>query len=167
HCCFGHLSCDKLEQLTRNGEIPKKLAKCPAMMHQLPLWCHDQSGLANKGQQVRQASLPGNKARRICLSKPNNFNTARFCHPAHRQADHQLYKGATIFVDHFSGLRYIHMMTNTSSDEKTWQSKLLNNSPLTILSPLNTTMLTMASLLTMSSSATAHNSNNDSPTTGL
>ena len=29
----------------------------------------------------------------------------------------QQYKAATVFVDHFSGLRYIHMMTNTSSHE--------------------------------------------------
>ncbi|KAL7481171.1 hypothetical protein ACHAW6_007756 [Cyclotella cf. meneghiniana] len=29
----------------------------------------------------------------------------------------QCYKAATIFVDHFSGLCYIHMMTNMSSDE--------------------------------------------------
>ena len=29
----------------------------------------------------------------------------------------QHYKAATIFVDHFSGLRYIHMMTNLSSNE--------------------------------------------------
>ncbi|KAL7486135.1 hypothetical protein ACHAW6_011729 [Cyclotella cf. meneghiniana] len=47
------------------------------------------------------------------------------------------------------------------------QSKLLNNLPPTILSPLNTTMPTMATSLTMHSSATAHNGNNDSPTLGL
>ncbi|KAL7476193.1 hypothetical protein ACHAW6_002071 [Cyclotella cf. meneghiniana] len=29
----------------------------------------------------------------------------------------QCYKAATVFVDHFSGLRYIHMMTNTSSSK--------------------------------------------------
>jgi hypothetical protein len=29
----------------------------------------------------------------------------------------QRYKAATVFVDYFSGPRYIHMMTNTSSDE--------------------------------------------------
>jgi hypothetical protein len=29
----------------------------------------------------------------------------------------QRYKAATVFVDHFSGLRYIHMMTSTSSNE--------------------------------------------------
>jgi hypothetical protein len=29
----------------------------------------------------------------------------------------QCYKAATIVVDHFSGLRFIHMMTNLSSDE--------------------------------------------------
>ena len=29
----------------------------------------------------------------------------------------QRYMAATVFTDHFSGLRYIHMMTNTSSNE--------------------------------------------------
>ena len=29
----------------------------------------------------------------------------------------QQFKAATVFVDHFSGLHYIHMMINTSSDE--------------------------------------------------
>jgi hypothetical protein len=29
----------------------------------------------------------------------------------------QRYKAVTVFVEHFAGLCYIHMMTNTSSDE--------------------------------------------------
>ena len=29
----------------------------------------------------------------------------------------QRYRGATIFVDHFSGYKYIHLMTNLSSEE--------------------------------------------------
>ncbi len=35
----------------------------------------------------------------------------------------QQYKAATVSVNHFSGLRYIHMMTNTSSN-KTIKAKL-------------------------------------------
>jgi len=89
HCCLGHLSFDKLKQLVRNGKIPKKLAKTtPPRCTGYLFLHHDQSSLANKRQQVRQASLQGNKTRASCLSRPDDFNTARFWGTAQRQADH-------------------------------------------------------------------------------
>ena len=61
------------------------------------------------------------------------------------------YRAATIFVDHFSRLWYILLMTHITSEETVMARKSLNGLQKIMVSISNITIVTMAALLTIPS----------------
>ena len=95
HHCLCHLSFKNLKILAENGEIPKQLAKVK------PSKCTGSMFGAMTKQQTRE--------------------TGYFCHDHTRQmrlnrSDASLQSNDTIFVDHFSGLNFIHPIISRKND---------------------------------------------------
>ncbi len=118
HYCLGHASFSALKQMAKNGEIPQKLAKIPppkcagclfGSMTKVP-WRGKE---AKSSHEVFTATKPGE-----CVSVDQIVSTQLVFHA---QLNGKLttcrYRGATIFVDHFSRLRFIHLMQDSSADE--------------------------------------------------
>ena len=86
-------------------------------MCRLPFWGHDKVPWRTKGsesgKQVFQATRPGQV---VSVDQMESMQPG-FVGQLKGKLTTQRYKAATVFVDHFSGLRYIHMMTSTSSNE--------------------------------------------------
>jgi hypothetical protein len=116
HYCLGHLSFPKLKELAKIGEIPKHLANV------LPPVC---AGCAFRAmtkipwknreatRTVFKATKPGQ-----CVSVEQMISTqVGFYAQLKGILTKQRYRGATIFVDYFSGYKYSHLMTHLSSEE--------------------------------------------------
>jgi hypothetical protein len=113
---------------------------------------------SNSSQQVFKATRPGQvvSVNQMISTQPG------FVAQLKGKLTTQRYKAATVFVDHFSGLHCIHMMTNTSINEtikadltfKQFDTKHFVNEHYHADNGL---------LLTMPSSTTAPPGNNDSP----
>ena len=116
HHRLGHLSFAKLKVLAENNEIPKKLAKvkpptCAGCLYgamtKVPWRGKDNAG------EVFIAMRPGQ-----CLSVDQMISTqVGFIAQLKGSLTKKRYKAATIFVDHFSRLQYVHLMTKLSSEE--------------------------------------------------
>ena len=109
---------DKLKQLAKNGKIPKKLAKMTSLrcagclfgtMTKVP-W---QTKGNESGKQVFKATRPGQV---VSVDQMISTQTG-FVTQLIGKLTVQHYKGATIFVDHFSRLRYMHIMTSLTLPE--------------------------------------------------
>jgi hypothetical protein len=118
HYRLCHLSFPKLKVLAKNGEIPRRLAKVPppkcvgclfGAMTKIP-WCGKESKATH---QVFVAIKPGE-----CVSIDHMVSThVGFFAQLKRGLTMKRYKAASIFVDHFSLLRFIHLMQDLSSEE--------------------------------------------------
>ena len=117
HYRLGHLSFTKLKQLAKLGEIPKKFAKMPApkcagciygAMTKVPWRTAKQAS-----NQIFTATHPGE-----CVSVDQMISTqVGFLAQLKGKLTHRRYRAATIFVDHFSRLRYVYLMQSLTSDE--------------------------------------------------
>jgi hypothetical protein len=115
---LGHLSFPKLKQLALNGEIRKKLAKimppkCAGClfgaMTKLP-WQGKETKAFHK---VFNATKPGE-----CVSVNQMTSTqVGFYMQLKGRLTMERNKCATVFVDHFSCLCFVHLQLNTSSEE--------------------------------------------------
>ena len=124
HESLGHLSFARLKLLARVGIISRDLATvdpptCPGYAygkaHHKP-WRY--KGITNL-RPIKQATAPGDVVSTDQLISP----TLGFV-PTHRgKPTLQRYMGATIFVDHFSDLTYVHLMT-TMNATATVEAKL-------------------------------------------
>jgi hypothetical protein len=118
HYRLGHLTFAKLKQLTLNGEIPKKLVnitppKCPGClfgaMTKIP-WRGKETKASHK---VFIATKPGE-----CVSVDQMASTeVGFFAQMKGKLTKRRYRCATIFVDHFSHLRFVHLQINDTSAE--------------------------------------------------
>jgi hypothetical protein len=118
HYCLGHLLFPKLELLAKNGEIPRRLAKVPApkctgclfgAMTKLP-WRGKES---KSSHEVFVATKPGE-----CMSVNHMVSTQTgFFAQLKGKLTSKRYRAASIFVDHFSRLRFVHLMQDLSSEE--------------------------------------------------
>jgi hypothetical protein len=116
HHRLGHLSFAKLKILAHNNEIPKKFAKvkpptCAGCLYgamtKVPWQGKDNAG------EVFVATRPGQ-----CVSVDQMISTqVGFIAQLKSSLPKKCYKAATIFVDHFSRLQYVHLMTSLSSEE--------------------------------------------------
>ena len=123
HHCLGHISFSMLKSLAKNGEIPRRLAnvkepKCAdclfGKMTKVP-W-QTRSKTSSK---VHEATYPGE-----CVSIDQMQSTqAGFYAQLKGKLTTKRYTAATIFVDHFSRLCYVHLMTSLSSQETTEAKK--------------------------------------------
>jgi hypothetical protein len=118
HYHLGHLSFAKLKLLAKNGEIPRCLAKVPApkcagclfgAMTKLP-WRSKES---KSSCEVFVATKPGE-----CMSINHMVSTQTgFLAQLKGKLTSKRYRAASIFVDHFSRLRFVHLMQDLSSEE--------------------------------------------------
>ncbi len=118
HYCLGHLTFPKLKQLALNGKIPKKLAKvmppkCAGClfgaMTKLP-W---QGKETKANHEVFVATKPGE-----CISVDQITSTeVGFFAQLKGKLTKKRYKCATVFADHFSCLRFVHLQLDDKSDE--------------------------------------------------
>ncbi len=106
-----------LKSFAKNGEIPRRLAtvkepKCAGClfgkMTKVPWRTRSKAN-----SKVHEATYPGE-----CVSVDQMQSTqAGFYAQLKGKLTSKRYTGATIFVDHFSRLRYVHLMTSLSSQE--------------------------------------------------
>eukprot|EP00956_Cyclotella_meneghiniana_P025434 scaffold53086_cov60-Cyclotella_meneghiniana.AAC.2 len=117
HCRLGHIPFQQLQVLAENGEIPKRLAKV-----QIPRCAGCLFGKMTKvpwrtkskdNKHVHQATYPGE-----CVSVDQLQSTQPgFFAQLKGKLTNRRYNSATVFVDHYSRLRYIHLMTSMSSEQ--------------------------------------------------
>jgi hypothetical protein len=118
HYRLGHASFASLKQMAKQGDIPKKLAKVPppkcagclfGAMTKLP-WRGKESASSHE---VFVATKPGE-----CVSVDQMVSTqVGFYAQLKGKLTVQRYRGATIFVDHYSRLRFVHLMRDSTSAE--------------------------------------------------
>ncbi len=118
HYRLSHLTFAKLKQLALNGEIPKKLVKVTppkcagchfGAMTKIP-WRGKETKASHK---VFIATKPGE-----CISVNQMASTeVGFFAQMKDKLTKRQYKCATIFVDHCSHLRFIHLQVDDSSTE--------------------------------------------------
>ena len=118
HYCLGHLPFLRLKQLAINGEIPKKLAKVAppkcagclfGAMTKIP-WRGKET---KSSHEVFVATKPGE-----CVSVDQMTSTELgFVAQLKGKLTKKRYCCATVFVNHYSCLRYIHPQVDDSSIE--------------------------------------------------
>ncbi len=116
HYCLGYLPFVKLKQLTLNGEIPKKLAKvkppkCAGFlfgtMTKIP-WRGKETKASHK---VFIATKPGE-----CISVDQMTSTeVGFYAQMKGKLTKKHCRCATVFVNHYSRLRFVHLQVDNSS----------------------------------------------------
>jgi hypothetical protein len=118
HYRLGHLLFAKLKMLAKNGEILCHLAKVPApkcagclfgTMTKLP-WCSKES---KSSHEVFVATKPGECVRVIHMI---SMHVGFFSQLKGKLTSKQ-HRAASIFEDHFSCLRFVHLMQDLSSNE--------------------------------------------------
>ena len=118
HYGLGHMPLfNDLKKLAENGEISKKLAKmnppkCAGCLFGNMTKVPWQTKSKESGKQVFKASRSGQVVSVDQMISTQPGFTAQLKGPLTKQR----YKAATIFVDHFSGFHYVHMMYNCISN---------------------------------------------------
>ena len=120
HYRLGHTSFRKLKIMAAMGLIPKKLStikppKCAACiygtMNKLP-WRYKQN-LNQKQSKIKVA----NKSGQIVSVDQMDSSNLGFIAQLKGKLTRRRYKHATIFVDHYSDLSYVHLQETLSSNE--------------------------------------------------
>jgi hypothetical protein len=118
HYQMGHLPFSKLNQLARNGEIPKKLAKLTApkcagclfgAMTKLP-WRGKESKSSHK---VFVATKPGET---VSVDQMTSTEVGFFAQ-LKGVLTKKRYRCCTIFVDNYSRLQYLHLQVDDTAKE--------------------------------------------------
>jgi hypothetical protein len=124
HYRLGHLTFPKLKQLAFDGKIPKKLAKvlppkCAGCLFNAMTKHPWQGKETEANHEVFVVSKPGE-----CILVDQMTSTeVGFFAQLKDKLTKKRYKCATIFVDHFSRLRFVHLQLDNGSD-KTLATKL-------------------------------------------
>jgi hypothetical protein len=116
HYRLGHLPFSKLKQLTLNGENPQRLAKVkpPACTGCL---VGAMTNVPWKGRETSSKVFVARKAGQ-CVSVDQMISTqVGFIAQLKRTLTKKHYTAATIFVDHYSRLKYVHLITRLASEE--------------------------------------------------
>ncbi len=116
HYCLGHLAFSKLKQLALNGEMPRLLAKVKpsactgclfGAMTKVP-W---------KGRETSSEVFVAMKAGQCVIVDQMILTQVGFIAQLKGSLTKKRYTAATVFVDHYSRLKYIHLMTKLTSEE--------------------------------------------------
>jgi hypothetical protein len=116
HVCAGHLSFSKIRAMARRGEVPRRLAKCDS-----PMCAACQFGKATrkpwrtkaKNRNIKAVTSPGE-----CVSVDQLESRAvGFVAQLKGRLTKGRYRVATIFVDHYSRLGYVHLQKDSTSVE--------------------------------------------------
>ena len=118
HYCLGHLTFPKLKQLALNGEIPKKLAKvtppkCAGCIFGATTKIPWRGKETEASHEVFTATKP-----RECVSVDQMVSTeVGFFAQMKGKLTKKRYRCTTIFVDHYSCLRFVHLQVDNSYKE--------------------------------------------------
>jgi hypothetical protein len=118
HYHLGHLPFTKLKQLALNGEIPMKLAKakppkCAGCLFGAMTKILWRGRETKASHEVFVATKLGQ-----CISVDQTTSTeVGFCAQMKGKLTKKQYRCTTIFVDHYSRLRFVHLQINDSSVE--------------------------------------------------
>ena len=116
HYRLGHLSFPKLKVLAKLGEIPKHLANV------LPPVCAGcafgaMTKVPWRGKEAAKTLFKATKPGQ-CVSVDQMISTqVGFFAQLKGRLTNKRYRAATIFVDHFSGYKFVFLMTHLSSEE--------------------------------------------------
>ncbi len=116
HYRLGHLSFSKLKQLALNGKIPRRLAKVK------PTACTGclfgaMTKVPWRGQETSLEVFVATKVGQ-CVSVNQLVSTqVGFIAQLKGTLTKKRYTAATIFVDHYSRLKFVHLMTKLTSEE--------------------------------------------------
>jgi hypothetical protein len=117
HVRAGHLSFSKIQAMARRGEVPKRLATCDS-----PMCAAWEFGKATrkpwqtkaKSRNVRPASAPGK-----CVSSVDQMESRDVGFVAQHKGrlTKGCYRVATVSVDHYSRIGYVHLQKDSTSTE--------------------------------------------------
>jgi hypothetical protein len=165
HYHLGHLTFSKLKQLALNGEIPRRLAKVkpPACagclfgaMTKVP-W---------KGQETSSELFLATKAGKCVSVDQMILMQVGFIAQLKRTLTRKRYAAATIFVDHYSRLKYVHLMTRLTSEETMEAKEPSSTLLISTASASSTTIATTDYLQTTPSRTAAVPKSSDSSSVG-
>jgi hypothetical protein len=165
HYRLGHLSFAKLKQLALNGEIPRRLAKVkpPACAGCL---FDAMTKVPRRGQEASLEVFVATKAGQ-CVSVDQLISTqVGFIAQLKGTLTKKRYTAATVFMDHYSRLKYINLMTKLTIRKPQMPSKPSSTSPSTTASTSSTITAIMDDLQTMSSRTAVVLRDSDSPSVG-
>jgi hypothetical protein len=125
HYRLGHVPFSKLKQLATNGKIPQRLASvCPpccagCLFGAMTKFPWQTKASSNNGNYVFAATKPGE-----CVSVDHIQSTEPgFYGQVEGALTKTCYKNVTIFVDHYSCLRFIYLMTSNLTLSETLNAK--------------------------------------------
>ena len=126
HQALGHVSMTKLQRMAEHGILPKRLAKCEVPMCTSCLYgkavrrsWRNKPKKVQTGGKLRTATSPGQ-----CVSVDQIESAAPgLIAQMKGWITTKRYRVATVFVDHYSGLSYVHFQKTTDGPE-TLEAKL-------------------------------------------
>ncbi len=86
-------------------------------MRRMPLWCYDQGTLPWKGQETSSKVFVATEAGQYVSVDQMISTQVGFIAQLKGTLTKKHYTAATIFVDHYLRLKYIHLMTKLTSEE--------------------------------------------------
>jgi hypothetical protein len=112
----SHLAFSKLKQIALNGEIPQQLAKVksPACVGCL---FGAMTKVPWKGQETSSEVFVATKAGQCVSVNQMILTQVGFITQLKGTLTKKRYTAATIFVDYYSRLKYVHLMTRLTSEE--------------------------------------------------
>jgi hypothetical protein len=115
HYCLGHLTFSKLKQLALNGEIPQRLAKVKPSACTGSLF-GAMTKVPWKGQETSSKVFVATKEGQ-CVSVDQMISMqVSFIAQLKGTLTKKSYTVATIFIDHYLRLKYVHLMTRLTSE---------------------------------------------------
>jgi hypothetical protein len=120
HYCLGHLAFKKLQQLARHGKIPKRLAnvqapRCPSCL----LSAMTKVPWRGKERKNKHTVFTATK-----LGKCVSVDYLQSTEPSYfGQLANTRYKNVTIFVNHYSRLQFVYLMTSNLTSLETSDAK--------------------------------------------
>ncbi len=116
HYRLGHLAFSKLKQLVLNGKIPQQLAKVkpPACVGCL---FGAMTKVPWKGQETSSKVFVATKAGQCVSVNQIILTQVGFIAQLKGALTKKRYTAATVFIDHYSRLKYIHLMPKLTSEE--------------------------------------------------
>jgi hypothetical protein len=117
HHRYGHISMERLQEMAKQGIIPNQLANC-----RVPLCT---SCLYGKATRRPWRNKPSKQDQQHIITYPGECvsvdqlvsNTPGLIAQLRGRPTTKRYMAATVFVDHFSRLSFIHLQKTTSADE--------------------------------------------------
>jgi GAG-pre-integrase domain len=118
HYKFGHVSMQRIRRMAERGILPKKLLQCQTPLCQACIY-----GKMTRRPWRMKPSL--HKTKPVQVTKPGvvvsvdqlESPVPGFVAQMKGKLTRQRYRAATIFVDHFSSLSYVHLQQSTSAKE--------------------------------------------------